>query len=173
MDSGRRSFLRGALLTRDGRSRESRRQQALGPAPPWHIGLKLEAFCSGCPQPCISACAPGIIAVHPADHELAGIPYLDFHRGGCTFCAACIEACPIDIDTASATRPVIGTAKLNRERCIAWGDVICMSCHSRCEYQAISLEHQRRARIDSDRCTGCGMCIDACPVDALCITGSS
>ena len=44
-----------------------------------------------------------------------------------------------------------------------------MSCSGRCDYQAITTEYQRRAQIDTDRCTGCGMCVAVCPVGALSI----
>ena len=170
MDGGRRAFLRGSLLTREGRAEEVARQQPLGPPPPWHQGLPLADHCLDCPHPCIDACEPGIISLHPADHEQAGLPYLDFSTSGCTYCQACVAACPIEIDTAAASRPVIGTAQLNRNTCIAWDDVICMSCFGRCDYQAISTEYQRRARVDTGRCTGCGMCVAVCPVNALRIT---
>ena len=76
-------------------------------------------------------------------------------------------ACPIEIDAAVDTPPVIGTAQLNRNTCIAWDDVICMACSDRCDVNAITTEHQRRARVDADICTGCGMCVSACPVDAI------
>jgi ferredoxin-type protein NapF len=169
MDTGRRAFLRGALLTRAGRSEEITRQQPLGPPPPWHQRLALAEHCTGCLHPCVSACETGIIQLHPAGHEQAGIPYLDFGQGGCSYCAACVQVCPIDIEMDADARPVIGAAVLNRDTCIAWDDVICMTCQGRCDYGAINTEHQRRARVDPDRCTGCGMCIAACPVNALSI----
>ena len=169
MDSRRRAFLRGALLTRTGRAAEARRQQPLGPPPPWHTGLPLDETCPDCAHPCLSACEPGIIRRHPADHELAGTVYLDFGNSGCTFCKACVMACPLDIPLEDDNWPRIGTATINRDTCIAWDDVICMSCHNRCEYQAISTEYQRRATIDPELCTGCGMCVSACPVNALSI----
>lgn len=169
VDSRRRAFLRGALLTRSGRAAEARRQQPLGPAPPWHRDIPLEETCRGCEHPCVAACETNIIRLHPADHELAGIPYLDFARSGCTFCRACVMACPLEIPLEEDNWPHIGTATINRDTCIAWDDVICMSCQNRCEYQAITTEHQRRAVVNPEVCTGCGMCVSACPVDALAI----
>jgi len=170
MDGGRRAFLRGTLLTREGRAEEKSRQRRLGPPPPWHQGLALETHCPGCTHPCVTACDPGIIQLHPENHQLTGLPYLDFSTSGCTFCKACVEACPLDesmvLDTAE---PVIGKAQLNRETCIAWDDVICMACSGRCDYHAITTVHQRRAQIDAELCNGCGMCVAACPVQALSI----
>ena len=169
MDSGRRAFLRGSLMTRAGREEEVKRQQPLGPPPPWHQGAALAEYCPGCPHPCVSACEPDIIRLHPADHVQAGIPYLDFSHSGCTFCQACVDACPIEIEVVADIRPVIGMAQLDRSTCIAWDDVICMACSERCEYHAITTVHQRRAQVDAAICNGCGMCVAACPVHALAI----
>jgi ferredoxin-type protein NapF len=115
----------------------------------------------------VTACEPDIIRMHPADHELAGTAYLDFGNSGCTFCRACVTACPMEIEVNESVNPPIGKARLNRDTCIAWADVICMSCQERCDYHAISTEYQRRAQVDNDRCTGCGMCVAVCPVGAL------
>ena len=169
IDSGRRAFLRGALLTRAGRKAAAVRQQPLGPPPPWHRGWPLQDACQGCANPCVTACEPGIIRLHPADHTLAGTPYLDFEATGCTFCKACVDACPLEIEITSHGKPALGTARLNRDACIAWDDVICMACSGRCDYQAIRTTHQRRAEVNPEICNGCGMCVSVCPVHALSI----
>jgi ferredoxin-type protein NapF len=116
----------------------------------------------------MTACGPGIIRIHPKDHKHAGVPYLDFSSAGCTFCRACVEACPLDITIEDNRRPrIIGKLVLNRDSCIAWDDIICMSCSNRCDYKAISTQHHRRPTVDAQTCTGCGMCVAACPVQAL------
>ena len=170
VNAKRRAFLRGAFLTREGRAEEAKRQHPLGPVPPWHHGLSLEQYCPGCEQPCISSCDPGIIRIHPQDHDHAGKPFLDFTLGGCTFCGACVEACPIEIQKDDRTTPRIGALEMNRSSCIAWQDIICMSCTSACDYKAITTTYQRRPEVDADLCTGCGKCVAVCPVKALSIT---
>ena len=166
MDGRRRAFLRGAFLTSAGRAEENKRQQPLGPVPPWHQGQPLAEHCLDCAQPCVEACEPDIIRIHPESYEFAGIPYLDFSANGCTFCQACVEACPIELDI-SGPRPVIGEVQLNRTSCIAWNEIICMSCSDRCEYSAITTTNMRQPQVNADNCTGCGMCVSACPVNAL------
>jgi len=167
VNANRRAFLRGAYLTREGRNEEAKRQKPLGPVPPWHQGLALESHCVDCTQPCIASCEPGIIKIHPQSHDYASIPYLDFTSSGCTFCGACVEACPIEIETGNNATPRIGTLVLNRSSCIAWQDIICMSCSNACEYKAITTMHQRRPQIVTSNCTGCGKCVSVCPVNAM------
>ncbi|HBE92994.1 MAG TPA: hypothetical protein DDW55_10860 [Gammaproteobacteria bacterium] len=169
VSGSRRAFLRGAYLSREGREKEAARQKPLGPPPPWHQGISLNNYCVGCAHPCTTACEPAIIRLHPADHDHAGLPYLDFSTSGCTYCKACVEVCPIEIEIVEAVTPDIGKAHINRDTCIAWEDVICQSCSNRCEYQAITTVYQRRAQVKMDLCNGCGMCVSVCPVDALSI----
>lgn len=167
VNSSRRAFLRGSYLTREGRAKETARQNPLGLSPPWHRDIDLASLCQGCAQPCVDACNPCIIQIHAEDHEYAGTPYLDFKYSGCTFCGDCLETCPQDIGNRDDSAPKIGLATINHGSCIAWNQVICMSCSDRCELKAIHTTYQRRPMVDSNSCNGCGMCVSSCPMNAL------
>ncbi len=71
MDAARRRFLRGGMLTREGREAIAREEQALGPAPPWHREQLRQTVCVACDQRCKSACAADVIRIHGPNHRLA------------------------------------------------------------------------------------------------------
>jgi ferredoxin-type protein NapF len=167
MDPERRDFLRGTLLTRTGRSGAARRRQPLGPLPPGMRGLLEPGTCRTCHRPCVAACGQDIVRIHPDGHALAGIPWLDFSAAGCTFCGECVRACPYLVAGDDAAAPTLGTARLERGRCLNWQGVICRSCLGACPVQALQQDRHRRVIVTADRCTGCGMCIAICPADAL------
>lgn len=171
MEPGRRSFLRGALLTEEGRERTRRQSRPLGPLPPGMAGALAQDGCRTCEQYCVSACTQRIVRIHPEGHRLAGLPYLDFTQAGCTLCSECSEACPVDIPAISAAEQ-LGSARLDQAQCLAWNNIICMSCISACRLDALITDRQRRPKVDAERCTGCGFCVSRCPVHALQVEGA-
>lgn len=162
----RRAFLRGDFLTHEGRKKHEQQGQPLGPAPPWHQGqLELER-CQACDAPCVDACGPSIIKLHAAEHQLAGLPYLSFEETGCTFCGDCANACPMDLETG--TKPVkLGQVSLDKQACLGWNNIFCISCRSHCDYDALSLDQKRRINLDEAACVACGKCLSVCPTQAL------
>ena len=75
--------------------------------------------------------------------------------------------------SAQSARPMLdySTAATIRDTCLAWNGVICQSCLGRCPARALVINRARQLHIDTTLCNGCGMCISACPVDALKIAG--
>lgn len=101
--------------------------------------------------------------------DRAGIPTIDGLHGWCDFCLRCVAACPagaltpVDPDTAT-----IGTAVIDRDRCIAWNWPGCRLCAEKCTdlQRAIWLDDDLRPHIDESRCNGCGACVFVCPQSA-------
>jgi len=162
-DPGRRGLLTGAFLTKEGREgvkqQQQRRQQPLGPRPPWH--RQVMESCSQCEQECAASCLPGIISIHTDE-----TPWLDFSVTGCTLCGDCAEACP-SLDSYEKESFRMDNIQLVKTSCLAWNNVFCMSCLGKCNVRALRLDERRRLILNDSLCTGCGMCIHACPVDAL------
>ena len=169
-DLGRRGLLTGAFLTRQGRENVKRSQKPLGPRPPWH--QQVMGSCGQCKQECVASCPQKIISLHPDEHEHAGTPWLDFSATGCTFCGDCAEACPSieSFDKESfGEDSKVGSLQLASASCLTWNNVFCMSCIGKCDVRALQLDERRRLILNDSLCTGCGMCVHSCPVNALAI----
>lgn len=132
--------------------------------PPW--ALAEPAFvdaCSRC-QDCIKACPEAILVVGDG-----GLPTVDFQRGGCTFCQACVTVCDSGALQLSASpwalRAVI------TDSCLTRSGVMCRSCEDSCEPRALRfvprLGGVASPQIDPAICTGCGGCVAPCPVAAI------
>jgi len=119
------------------------------------------APCVSCSGHCQTACA-GETGVLVRDAE--GIPYLDFQRAGCTFCAACLEAC--DRGVLTEGRSPLARVWIDTASCLAHQGVVCVACKQACSEDAVVFEGMMRPKI-TETCTGCGLCISVCPVEAV------
>ncbi|QCP60413.1 ferredoxin-type protein NapF [Pantoea sp. SO10] len=131
-----------------------------GIALPWWRG---EKGCDGCGT-CVSACETRIIRL-----AVGEVPHLDFLQGECTFCAACVDACPQPLFHARETEPFPQRIRIDN-RCITFLGVNCRSCQESCEQQAIRFQLMPNGIAQPEtlpqHCTGCGACIAPCPVSA-------
>ena len=162
----RRAFLRGALFSEAGRERCARQIAPWGPAPPWHGGFIDQAGCVQCGGACMQSCETGVIAVYPENHALAGLPYLNFTDAGCSLCQACREVCPVE-RLSPPSQPSLSKIRLDTGRCLAWNGTVCMSCLGHCDGRALSRTKTAKIELNLENCTGCGMCVSACPTQAL------
>ena len=98
--------------------------------------------------------------------------------GGCEKnCNMCGHVCPTSairkLDLEEKTYAKVGTAVIDRSRCIAWEqDKVCLICDEACPYNAISSLNETvhdvtllRPFVDERICTGCGLCEARCPIE--------
>ena len=161
-DPARRTLLTGGFAPTASRSPAP----PLGPAPPWLAGRISAETCSACEQPCLDACPERIIALHPEDHDLAGEAYLAFDNGPCTFCGACLDACPEGPAARPGSRGLPPVA-LDPAGCLAARGVVCVICVARCPERALAAGAGGQISLNSSHCSGCGACVPACPTSAL------
>lgn len=143
-----------------------RRQESHISVLPW---LKTETefydLCSRC-NACMNACETNIIELNQFSY-----PVINFKKGQgeCTFCYACANACELPLFLPQHERPWLQVAQINAN-CLSLRQVECRSCNDVCDEQAIKFLPQvggHQILLQQDKCTGCGACIDTCPVEAI------
>ncbi len=120
------------------------------------------------------------------DHRMIGTPFFVPTDVPCYMCddIPCVPVCPSGaLDEASVTsekgeldinQARMGLAVVHKESCIAFWGIQCDACYRACPLmdEAITLEYQKNERtgkhafllpiVQSDVCTGCGLCEKAC-----------
>ena len=147
------------------------------------------AACTKCGL-CVAACPyKALILASPGDGRPVGTPYFVMRERPCRMCRdiPCTAACPTgaldeglvsDAGTGPAALNInkarIGLAVIDRETCIAYWGIQCDACYRACPVidKAITVDPVRNDRtgkhailapvVQSEHCTGCGMCERAC-----------
>ena len=131
----------------------------------------------GGPKTCSFACI-GLgdctkVCKFDAIHIVDGVAKVD--KDKCTGCGACANICPkqvIMIDAGGPRKPVVMCSnkdkgavanKLCTTSCIA-----CGMCERTCKFDAIHIV-DGVAKVDKDKCTGCGACANICPKQVIMI----
>jgi ferredoxin-type protein NapF len=172
VDGSRRAFLRGGFLSRQGREEHTRRQQPLGPYPPWLERVAAGGRCRDCSAPCVAACPEKIVRTHHPEHSRAGQPYLVFYTSGCTYCGECARACPVQ-PLREPEKPILGIARIDQQRCLPWQQINCYSCRGSCPEDALVFDSRSRPAVETAACNGCGRCVPRCPVNAITVAASA
>ncbi len=105
-----------------------------------------------------------------AIHVIDGVAVVD--REQCRACKKCISACPRHLielvpDKAAYAVRCASTDRGPAARKIC--SVCCIGCKicvKQCEFDAITVENNI-AKIDYEKCTGCGKCAEKCPQNAI------
>lgn len=135
---------------------------------------------------CVEACPFDTLKLaSPGSNRPIGTPYFEPREVPCYMCIdiPCVPVCPTDaLDIAKVStnnqldinKAQMGVAMIDSKNCIAFWGIQCDACYRACPLLdvAIKLEYTQNKRtgkhallkpiVDSDYCTGCGLCERAC-----------
>ncbi len=166
--------------------RQEARAQPYALRPPGALSEKdFNAACIKCGQ-CVNACPFDTLKLAPSGGDLPiGTPYFIPRDIPCYLCPdiPCMKACPTGALTPKLKNindSRMGLAVIDLENCLSWKGLRCEICHRECPLKgkAITLEtHPRPISkhamfypiVNSDYCTGCGICEKACPTTVAAI----
>lgn len=117
---------------------------------------------------CVKVCPTK--ALQPAIWEagIVGIytPHLVFKIAGCKMCMECGKVCPTGaLKKIKPEDMKIGSVKIDKKTCIAWREEkLCLICVEQCPTSAIVADDKKRPIIHQNKCSGCGICENVCPV---------
>lgn len=145
-------------------------------------------LCLKCGQ-CVEACPYDTLKLSTAvDGKLSGTPFFEAREVPCYMCTdfPCIKECPSGAldekeitqnQESSINHAKIGLASIHKESCIAFWGIQCDACYRACPLmgEAIQLQFEKnevtqkhanlKPVVNSDVCTGCGLCEHVCVVE--------
>jgi len=131
---------------------------------------------------CVRACPYDVLRLADLGEPVqAGTPYFVAREQACRMCEdiPCVPACPtgaLDRSLVDVREARMGVADLgDPKRCLSYsGAAYCHACYHACplEGEAIRMQQGRtpaggliRPVVDPGRCTGCGLCEQACVLE--------
>lgn len=121
---------------------------------------------------CVQACPFKSIKIADITDGPAnmGTPYINARESPCYLCMKCPPVCPsgaLDRRLKRKQDVRMGTARIDRDNCLAWQGTICRSCYQNCPVfdEAILMDSELRPVVDDEKCAGCGICENVCPVE--------
>jgi ferredoxin-type protein NapG len=148
--------------------------------PPYALDeLEFLLACTRCDK-CIEACPHDVIFKLPArlGMQVTGTPALDLINKACHLCEdwPCVEACEPkalqfpeqkkeEREEEVRSLPKLAHAEINTQTCLPYNGPECGACASSCPVPGALLWDMEKPHIDLEKCTGCGLCRDACVVN--------
>ena len=120
--------------------------------------------CIKCDGKCATFCEEQIIIIGEDK-----TPFLDFKKGGCTYCDECANVCDNDVLKVEYKSKIDCKIEIDMLKCMSWNQTMCFSCKDPCLENAINFLAMFRPEIDSNLCTSCGFCLKYCPTEAIII----
>ena len=136
--------------------------------PPGSVAEDLfPAKCIRCGR-CVEVCPyRSIIQLDIRSGIHAGTPLIEAENIPCYLCMKCVHVCPTgSLEAVTQQQTRMGLAVIDKYSCAAWeGTTLCRTCYDKCPFpeKAIRLE-QLRPIVETDHCTGCGLCTNGCPI---------
>ncbi len=132
--------------------------------PPYFEGeSSFSKECVNCDGICSTFCEENIIVIGEDK-----TPYIDFTKGGCTYCDECAKACPVGVLKIENKKLIDVKIEIDMIKCMSWHNTMCFSCKDPCLDDAIEFLAMFRPSINNN-CTSCGFCINYCPTQAIII----
>lgn len=130
------------------------------------------SVCTGCGE-CLKVCPNNALQSTFLEAGLAGLytPRIVPRIGYCEeFCNFCGRVCPTEaihpISIEEKRLIQMGVAHIDKTRCIAWDtEKICLVCNEQCSYHAVIGDEKKRPVVKEEKCTGCGICENKCPLE--------
>lgn len=122
----------------------------------------LEERCNGC-RICELRCSfyhnqeysPTLSRIYVVKNEIEGLT----KPKTCIICGKCIQACPENAISNSATT---GAISIDIELCVG-----CMECVKACPYNVMRFDNNKQVAFTCDLCDGNPQCVKYCPEEAL------
>jgi len=122
--------------------------------------------CEMCSQACDAQC---LILFGPEEGRHAGTPFIMPEDAGCNLCLECTEACPSGALKLLTEKGEVdmGVAVVDENLCVSFnGTGACGACQTICPVpgKAITQGLFNRPTVVEEKCVGCGLCTETCPV---------